>query len=304
MTDNEQILTSGSGFPGCFKGMKKPLAFLMCSLLLGPVARAVEPLNPAALPTTRNLGVSPWWAPKNFWLDRIGRQREAIREGNGSFDLVLIGDSITHNWEGWPDEQWREILKAHPWAKDSLPSGNNPGAAALADLRRDYTVLNLGIGGDTTGEVLWRLRYARQLDGYRAKCISLMIGTNNREEPAAIAEGIGEILREIRTRQPEAVVLLLPIFPRGETPADKHRVRNAAVNAIIRGFADGERVLWVDFTQRFLQADGTLTRTMMPDLLHPGPEGYRIWAEELRPYLEKICNTNLKDEQKRKDGEQ
>ena len=283
--------------------MTKTPILLAYALLLGLSVWAVEPLNLAMLPTTRNLGVSPWWAPKNFWLDRIGRQREAIQQSGGTFDLVLIGDSITHNWEGWPDEQWQEILKAHPWAKDSLPSGNNPGAEALADLRRDYSVLNLGIGGDTTGDVLWRLRYARQLEGYRALCVCLMICTNNREEPAAIAEGVGEILREIRARQPEAVVLLLPIFPRGETPADKHRVRNTAVNAIIRGLADGQRVLWVDFSKRFLREDGTLTRTMMPDLLHPGPEGYRIWAEELRPYLEKICKTNLKDKQQRKDGE-
>lgn len=60
--------------------------------------------------------------------------------------------------------------------------------------------LNLGIGGDTTGEVLWRLRYARQLDGYRAKCISLMIGTNNRKAIASGRRSSVRILRRFATR--------------------------------------------------------------------------------------------------------
>ena len=272
--------------------MSKILILLIGVLLLEPCVWADESLNLAVLPTTK-FGLSPWWAPKNYWKDRIERQLRTIEKSKGVFDLVLIGDSITHNWEGWPEDQWRQILAANPRAKRDLLAGNSPGACALARLQREFSVLNLGIGGDTTGDVIWRLRYGKQLKGYRAKCFCLMIGTNNRESPQAVAEGIGEILREIRGQQPWSVVLLLPIFPRGDLPDDKKRLRNEAVNKIIRGFADGKRVVWLDFNKRLSREDGTVSREMMPDLLHPGPAGYEIWADEILPYLRTDWSADL-----------
>lgn len=273
--------------------MQKILIVLALVLSFVLAARADEPLNLAVLPTTK-IGHSPWWAPENYWLDRINRQLKLIAESDGQFDLVFIGDSITHNWEGWPEDQWQKII-ARPGALKMLPAGNNPGKAALDSIKREFTVLNLGIGGDTTGDVIWRLRYGGQLKGYEAKSFCLMIGTNNREkDPQAIAEGIRLILQEIRKQQPHAVVFLLPIFPRGERPDDPARLRNAAVNRIIEGFADGKKVVWVDFSKRFLQTDGTLSRSMMPDLLHPSAAGYAIWAEELLPYVKGVCQTETK----------
>lgn len=91
-------------------------------------------------------------------------------------------------------------------------------------------------------------------------------------------------------RQPQAKTLLLPIFPSGETPDHARRVRNNAVNALIRPFADGERVIWVDFTKRFLQPDGTISKKMMGDFLHPKELGYDIWAEEVAPYFKQIVD--------------
>lgn len=39
-------------------------------------------------------------------------------------------------------------------------------------------VVNIGIGGDKTQNVLWRLYYGG-VDGLQSKCIVLMIGNNN-----------------------------------------------------------------------------------------------------------------------------
>ena len=265
-----------------------PLAIVAGSFVFS--VGATPNLNLAASPTTK-IGLSPWWAPKDYWLDRIKRQLETIEASSGQFDLVFIGDSITHNWEGWPEEQWQEII-ARPGVLKKLPAGNRPGWDSLEALKREFSVLNLGIGGDTTGEVIWRMRYGGQLKGYEAKCICLMIGTNNREEdPRAVADGIKTILREIRVQQPKAVVLLLPIFPRGEGVADPRRIRNEAVNGIIREFADGKNVVWVDFIGRFVRPDGVIPRSIMPDLLHPSAEGYAIWAEEILPHVRQVCKS-------------
>ena len=42
-----------------------------------------------------------------------------------------------------------------------------------------------------------------------------------------------------------------------------------------------------DFNGAFLDESGTLSRDIMPDLLHPNAAGYEIWAEQLKPYVEK-----------------
>ena len=66
-------------------------------------------------------------------------------------------------------------------------------------------------------------------------------------------------------------------------------MRNAKVNALIKPFADGRRVIWCDFNARFLNPDKTLKKDlMMPDNLHPSPPAYDIWAEGLAPIFDKL----------------
>ena len=190
---------------------------------------------------------------------------------NGKIDIVMIGDSITHNWEG------------------ARGPGSGFGAKRLAEFRKAYSAVCLGYGGDTTRNVLWRLENG-ELDGYKTKCVMLMIGTNNGGEDSAadIAAGIREILDVIAAKQPEAVTILLPVFPRGEKPDNWYRGRHAKINAIIRGFADGTRVIWCDFTNRLLELDGSISKEMMPDFLHPRSAGYDIWAEAVAPLFKRI----------------
>ena len=47
------------------------------------------------------------------------------------------------------------------------------------------------------------------------------------------------------------------------------------------------KFVWCDFNDRLLLPGGTLSKTMMPDLLHPGPYGYEIWAAAVVPELKK-----------------
>lgn len=118
----------------------------------------------------------------------------------------------------------------------------------------------------------------------------LMIGTNNggEDSPADIAAGIREILDVIAEKQPNAVTILLPVFPRGEKPDNWYRKRHAKINAIIKGFADGKRVLWCDFTDRLLEPDDSISKEMMPDFLHPRSAGYDIWADAVAPLFWRI----------------
>jgi len=80
----------------------------------------------------------------------------------------------------------------------------------------------------------------------------------------------------------------MPIFPRGGTPEDKGRLRNAEINQIIRGYVDGETVHWLDVGDVFLDEDGKLDRDLMPDGLHPDEAGYRAWAKAMEPTIRRL----------------
>ena len=93
-----------------------------------------------------------------------------------------------------------------------------------------------------------------------------MIGTNNRGIPELhgydTAYGILALLKEIHAKLPESNILLMPIFPRGDTPEDKGRLRNEEINKIIRTYADDKTVHWLDIGHVFLDENGNMkTRT-------------------------------------------
>jgi beta-glucosidase len=117
-----------------------------------------------------------------------------------------------------------------------------------------------------------------------------MIGTNNVGNPAhtpeLIANGIKNIIAAIHQRSPNTKVLLLAIFPRGATEANNPgRAKNKAVNALIAKFDDGQKVRYLDIGAKFLTADGTLEKSVMPDLLHLNAVSYQIEADAIREPL-------------------
>jgi N-acetylglucosamine-6-sulfatase len=198
---------------------------------------------------------------EGWWRQREAEKNELAKQGN--VDLVFIGDSITQGWEGAGREVWQEYYA-------------------------DRRALNLGFSGDRTEHVLWRLTRGN-LGRVKPKAAVVMIGTNNTghlmQDPEEVAAGVAEILRVLEQRFPDAKILLNGVFPRGATPLDAGRLNNVAINQIIRRFADGDRVRYLDLGDRFLTEDGTLPAELMPDRLHPNAEGYRLWAEAIEPAL-------------------
>ena len=217
----------------------------------------------SGIPTTpmTRIGTVKWWDEC-----RLLEKRNEIVDGSGEYDLVLVGDSITHWWEG----------------KTSRGTRNDEKLASR------YKVLNLGISGDHTQHVLWRLQNG-QLEGYKAKAFAIMIGTNNGgRDIKAIADCIGQIVEVITKKHPESKVLLMPIFPRGETPDHKLRVANDKVNAIIAKIPDGKNVIWLDFNKKLMTADGVVEKDVMFDFLHLTEKGYGIWFDSMQGVLKDI----------------
>ncbi|GJJ00764.1 hypothetical protein RugamoR64_13020 [Duganella rhizosphaerae] len=224
----------------------------------------------ASCPDYKTVSVTPdklnepwaiaWWTPRH-------EQKLAEARALGkTAEVVFIGDSITEGWEK---------RGAPVWERNYKPMHG----------------LALGFGGDRTENVLWRLLHG-EVDGLAPKVAVLMFGTNNaghrREDPRTTAAGIRRNIDELRQRLPNTKILLLAIFPRGEKPDDELRQINEKVNGIISGFADNQHVFYLNINQAFLAADGTLSKDIMPDLLHPNEQGYEIWAKAMAPTLTKL----------------
>ena len=197
-------------------------------------------------------------------IERFHQQSE--RMAAGDVDVLMVGDSITHGWEGSGAAVWQQFY------------GNRK-------------VMNFGIGGDRTGHVLWRIDHS-PMDKISPKLAVVMIGTNNvghgSSTPEQTVEGITMIVDRLKTHYPEAKILLLSVFPRGATPWDNMRV---AVNKINEGlvpiYGDGkvENVTLLDIGSLFLTPDGFLPADLMPDFLHPNAAGYVLWASAIEPYI-------------------
>jgi lysophospholipase L1-like esterase len=118
-----------------------------------------------------------------------------------------------------------------------------------------------------------------------------MIGTNNsngKDNTAEeIADGIKAIVAKLRKEVPETKILLLAIFPRGAKP-NPQREKNAQASKLAGAVADGKMVHYLDIGDKFLEDDGTLSREIMPDLLHLSPKGYEIWAEAIEPKVAEL----------------
>lgn len=195
------------------------------------------------------------------WMER--HEQINARAKKGDIDLIFLGDSITQGWND--NEVWKKYY------------GHRKAA-------------NMGIGGDRTQHVLWRLDHGN-IDGLHPKLVVLMIGTNNSNgqdnTAEEIAAGIKAIVAKLGERLPETKVLVLAIFPRGEGP-NAQRDKNAEASKLASAAADGKRVFYLDIGEKFLDKDGKLSKEIMPDYLHLSPAGYQIWAEAIEPQVKEL----------------
>ena len=253
-------------------GTVKARAFSANDTVKGPVVLAsFEALTTAVglkphsaiLPITQN---RDW---RNYdWPSRHTRVCALVRERKP--DLIFIGDSITHFFGGEPVAQRR--AGADVWQKFYAPRNS----------------VNLGFGWDRTENVLWRLEHG-ELDGASPKVVVVLIGTNNLDvnSPDEIADGIRAICRELHTRLPQTKILLLAILPRSAKPDDR-RAKLAQVNRRIAALDGHDNITFLDIGAKFVNPDGSISRDIMGDYLHPTAKGYEIFAEAIEPTLARL----------------
>jgi len=234
-----------------------------------PASARTEGATGAATGPHENLAIIP--------VSRTGSStnRQALvlqraKDHPGPCDVVFIGDSITQGWESAGKNVWQNYYGAR-------------------------NCLNFGVGGDRTEHVLWRFEHG-QLDGLKPKVAVLMIGTNNSNNhrdgteqyrTGDILEGVQAIVKQIRERLPETKLLLMGIFPRGKT-FSAQRGKLLQINEALEKMADQRTIFYVDIGSQLIEANGSISPDMMRDALHPGEQGYEIWAAAIEPRLKEF----------------
>ena len=259
-------------------------AFLLVAL--AALALSAETFSPAAVPMRFTGAQEIWWAGRHYWDRRREVKLKEIAKGPKAYDFVFLGGTLVQNWEGWCEKDDIEKV-ARLYADGKLAYPNGPGRAVWDEMRRRYRLLNIAMAGDITQHALWRLQNG-ELEGYVAKGVVFMPDWANEESPEDVAAGVKAMLERIAEYQPQAITLLMPILPCGERKDDPRRVRIEQINALIKPFADGRRVVWCDIRAQFLDKDENVRRDLMPDFQHPLGKGYGVWRDALQPYFESI----------------
>ena len=228
---------------------------LAASIVSGGAAPSAQPSDKAAV----NPLLNP--VPRRGWIDDHNDQVAEARKLRP--EVLFLGDSITAGWGNTGRRVWSQHYGALKAARIAIP-------------------------GDAIQHLLWRLQNGGIGGEIQPKVAVLMIGTNNLgATPEQLNEGIVAVIKEIQGRSPGTKILVLGLLPRGEKPSSG-RAKNDKANVLLAQLADEKTVWFLDFGAQFLQPDGTLTKALMPDFLHPSDAGYVIWADAMDAKLHEL----------------
>jgi lysophospholipase L1-like esterase len=240
--------------PGC-RGTPEPVIATAATPAMAPAA-ASDPFWPAGGVFSAKGRTSSWagFRAKNVERRTLFAQRR-MQDQDG---IVFLGDSIT---EGW-----------HTLDQD------------LAGLH--CKVVNRGIGGDTTPNLLYRLQ-ADVLD-LHPRALVILIGTNDLGEhtaPADIADNLGRLHRQIRAACPGIPIAWCLVMPRRADDTYPGRIHELNTLILKIAAADPGVTACDTFAPLALPDGSSKPEDYAPDRLHLNAAGYAVWREVLYPVL-------------------
>ena len=235
--------------------MRKTAAFLMAvSLAFGQADRA---------------------APRTDRNSQLAHEQHLAKAKQGRIDIYFQGDSIARRWGATDYPQFLENWKQNFFG---------------------WNAADFAWGADRTEHILWRLENG-ELDGVNPKVIVLLAGTNNvgRRVPAGgveaaaeeVTRGLRAIVRVMREKAPDAVIIVTGIFPRNDSMEVMPVIDR--INGNLARMADGKKIRFLNVNGKLADASGVLHEGMMnADKLHPALPGYQVWADGLKPMFREI----------------
>lgn len=212
--------------------------------------------NPAVVAVPRETEGKQWLVDR---LDAVAQELET--RDLSKVRVLFVGDSITQHWLTEGATQWNTFANA----------------------------LNLGVAGDRTEHVLYRLK--SKADGgmgnlddpkLKPKTIMLMIGTNNlfTQQPDQIIAGIVAVRDRLLELEPQARIILCSVLPTSDAARNHDIV--VPVNQAIQSL---KNVQWLDLYSAFVDADGLQSTEYFKDGVHLNEAGYQVWHDRLVPIM-------------------
>lgn len=223
----------------------------------------LEQSNGLANPASQAVeNVEQWWNQRHQTI--LGRL-------DSSAQLILVGNSIFHSLDNDDREDvWKKYLDA-------------------------YQTINMGISGDRTENVIWRLENG-SLDNIDPEVALVLIGTNNTDgnhylnisTPQELAGGIVKICTIIHEKLPDTKIILMGILPYGYKPSHRDNI-NRATNVLISKFPqEYPYISYVDIGAVYCDDDGNVRPDLMPDYLHPNLEGHMLMFGALENEISRL----------------
>jgi lysophospholipase L1-like esterase len=195
-----------------------------------------------------------------LWTAEI-RAQQAMVARHGQAPLIFIGDSITARWTTCGAATWNRRFAAQ-------------GA------------IDLGIGGDTTQNVLWRVQHGA-VTGLHPATVVLLIGTNDYSHvwtPNQVTRGVVATAAAIRQALPAAHVVVLGLFPRDD-PNNVLRLDVEATDATLSTVRFGPHISYLDVDAQLLARNGRLKPGLFDQFqVHPTAAGYAVIGAALEAY--------------------
>ena len=176
----------------------------------------------------------------------------------GEVDIAFIGDSITDGYD-------------------------------VATYYPDYTVINRGIGGDTTFGLEDRLEVS--LFEVEPKVVVMLIGANNLEK---MFDNYEDILIKLKENLPDSKIVILSLTAMSKEWGKNNQLAKQN-NVRIKELAEKYEYTFVDlFTPLTDPETGELYANMSEDGGHPNAQGYARITEILTPVLDELLQKTEK----------
>lgn len=265
-------------------------------------------LDPKASCTCANpLGARHRKNYKTWSLAHIGNIKAALNAD--SVDVVFLGDSITEGWGGTSLGKSVKEKEANAEVFKSL---------FHLDKGAEFQGLPLGIAGDKTFHLLWRINNGEIPDTLQPSVWWILIGTNDflkqdHCSPEVVLMGIKRVVEQMRILRPGSTIVINSLLPRsteelkGKLVDPDHPDQKTVWEGIMevnRGLRTYSKryfnVVYFDATDIFVEQSDShsgiegmfISKSLMADFLHPTPEGYRQWGESMVDAIHEILDAS------------
>ena len=196
-----------------------------------------------------------------------------------------------HNFDKWEKEisAYEQMDRTNPPPKKAVLFIGSSTIRMWKSLSRDFPkqkVINRGFGGS---EIVDSTHFAKRIIfPYKPRKILFRAGGNDiaaGKSPEQVFADFQEFVAKVQSKLPKAEIVFIgwnPTISRWKQ-ADKEK----ALNGMVRAFTKKTpRVKYVETYDMVLGYDGQPREELfLPDKLHFNPEGYKLLAEKVRPYV-------------------